>query len=195
METGFDPTDPSRYVRRLLEAFNTRRKMLFVAGWMLTEDELMVLWLGAEGVRDGFGADPFPIPNLSYIERKPDPLGAELKVLACAVSGMTLRVELQEGAERHAQQEWFDEYGHTTACQLRLLKDFFGTGNANCEVPQRGLYGDSWFMGVNAVEVIYSEVCRAPEPLRSLPCPPPCPALPCPALPCPAPPYALLAEP
>ena len=71
---------------------------------------------------------------------------------------MTLKLEIQEGAERHARQEHYDEYGHSIACQLRLLRSYFGTGTDSCEVKERAVYGDSWFMGVNAAEVIHMVV-------------------------------------
>ena len=51
----------------------------------------------------GVGADWKPIPWLSFVERKPEPLGAEVKVLADGNSGCFLNLELQEGAEAHAR--------------------------------------------------------------------------------------------
>ena len=41
----------------------------------------MSAWTGEEGVLDG-REQYKPIPFLSFIERKPEPLGAELKTLA-----------------------------------------------------------------------------------------------------------------
>ena len=124
----------------------------------------MCAWTGAEGVEAGKGANFKPIPWLSYVERKPEPLGAEIKVIADGNMGAFLNLEIQEGAEAHELHEWHDEYGHTAACSLRLLKPFF-KGPRRTEdpwfkgpdQPTRAYYGDSWFMGVNAAEAIFLE--------------------------------------
>ena len=36
-----------------------------------------------------------------------------------------LHLELQEGAEAHALQPYYDEFGHTSAVLLRLLEPWF----------------------------------------------------------------------
>lgn len=153
-ERGFQECDPSRYIRALVQAFNDSREKLVVPSWLLVGDESMWLWLGAEGVPNGIGANPFGIPNLSFIERKPDPLGAELKVLADGNCGIFLRLEFQEDAEMHVKQQFYDEYGHSTAVSLRLLQPYF---KANEATPSRAYYADSWFMGVHAAEAIHYE--------------------------------------
>lgn len=154
-EKNFDETDPSRYIRSLIAAFNDHRERTIIPSWLLVGDESMSLWLGTEGVLNGVGANPFPIPNLSFIERKPDPLGAELKVLADGNCGVFLRLEFQEGAGRHCHQEFYEEYGHSAAVSLRLLKPYFKVNSAS---KKRAYYADSWFMGVNAAEAIHYEV-------------------------------------
>ena len=119
-EEEMNPSDQWRYCRPVVTAFNNQRKKVVRPSWLMVMDELMSLWLGDDGVLDGKGANPFPIPFLSFVERKPDPLGAELKVAACGTSGVTVALELQEGAELHCHQQYFTEYGHTTAVCLRL---------------------------------------------------------------------------
>lgn len=106
---------------------------------------------------DGVGSNPDPIPHRDFIERKPEPLGKELKVLADGMSGITLRMEIQLGAVLHEHQEFFVEYGHSTAVTLRLLKPYFPKPNARVATPARALYGDSWFMGVDSAEAIHWE--------------------------------------
>ena len=40
------------------------------------------------------------LPNLSFVKRKPEPLGTEFKNLVDGISGHMLWLELQEGKER-----------------------------------------------------------------------------------------------
>jgi len=63
--------DPWAEVRWIVDGFNSRRGEEFRLGWGLVVDESMISWTGNSG--------PGGIPHLSYIKRKPDPLGAELK--------------------------------------------------------------------------------------------------------------------
>mmetsp|Transcript_49491 Transcript_49491/g.123045 ORF Transcript_49491/g.123045 Transcript_49491/m.123045 type:complete len:729 (+) Transcript_49491:264-2450(+) len=157
-ETGLDPTDSYRYCRAPVEAFNYHRRNSIIPSWLLVCDESMSAWTGTEGVLDGVNASPKPIPLLHFIERKPEPLGCELKVLADGCSGCFLALEIQEGAERHVRQKWYDEYGHSAAVQLRLLQPYFKTATgANSSMPSRVYGGDSWFMSVNAAEAIHHE--------------------------------------
>ena len=68
-------------------------------GWLLTMDELMVAWRGKQGV-----LDPSNCPKISWVPRKPEPLGVEHKCTADALSGMMIFLEICEGAEKHATQ-------------------------------------------------------------------------------------------
>lgn len=102
------------------------------------------------------------IPLLHFIERKPEPLGLELKVLADGCSGVFLGLEIQEGAELHSRQKWYDDYGHSIAVSLRLLEPYFKTTlDPNAQMPTRVFGADSWFMGVNAAEAIFLESGKA----------------------------------
>ena len=156
-EDDLDSSYPWRYSCAPIVCYNDTREMLIVPSWALTEDEEMALWLGDEGVVEGAGANPKPIPKTSYVERKPDPLGAEFKTVADGESGCGLRAEVQEGSPEHEKQQYFDEYGHTIATQLRMLEPYFRT-TTNPSMPDRALYGDSWFTGVKSLEAIHWEV-------------------------------------
>ena len=83
-ESELDPEDPWRYCRPPVQAFNDRRRRLVIPSWLLTGDESMSAYTGTEGVRPGAGIkdNHKPIPLLQFIERKPEPLGAEIKVVA-----------------------------------------------------------------------------------------------------------------
>lgn len=77
-----DPTDLWRYCRAPVDAFSKLRREKIIPSWLLVGDESMSAWTGGEGVLDGAGVNHKPIPLLHFIERKPEPLGLELKVLA-----------------------------------------------------------------------------------------------------------------
>ena len=163
-ESELDETDPWRYCRAPITAFNERRRRLVVPSWVLVGDEAMSAWTGEEGILDGIGSNSRSIPLLSFVPRKPEPLGAEIKVVADGTMPVFLGLEVQEGAEAHASQRWFDEYGHTTAVSLRLLEPWFKGPRQpsnpwfkGLEQPTRAYYGDSWFMGVNSAEAIFIE--------------------------------------
>ncbi|KAL1499847.1 hypothetical protein AB1Y20_012531 [Prymnesium parvum] len=74
-EADLDPNDDWRYCRSVVDSFNDRRLKLVVPSYLLVADEAMSAWLGQEGVVPGVGANSKPIPFLSFIERKPEPLG------------------------------------------------------------------------------------------------------------------------
>lgn len=57
---------------------------------------------------------------------------------------------MQEGKDRHAKMEWYDEWGHTTAQCLRLAKPWL---SANVE---RVFAADSWFMGVRTAAALWT---------------------------------------
>ena len=163
-EDELDENDPWRYCRSPLRAFDERRAALINPSWLMTLDEAMAAWTGVEGVEAGKGANFKPIPFLSVVERKPEPLGGEIKVAADGNSSCFLKLEIQEGALAHSELEYYNEYGHTAATSLRLLKPWFKGPRRpdepwfkGPEQPTRSCYGDSWFMGVNQMEAVYWE--------------------------------------
>lgn len=85
----------------------------------------MVQW---EGVSSG---------HITYIARKPTPLGFELRTLVCGDSGVLLNAELCEGAEAEGKKAWVDDWVKHTAATLRLTEPYHHTG--------RCLVADSWF--------------------------------------------------
>ena len=62
------------------------------------------------------------MPHLSYVPRKPEPLGAEVKNLCDGISGVMLYLELQEGKVRMANQKFCNKYKATTATTVRLAE-------------------------------------------------------------------------
>lgn len=75
--------------------------------------------------------------HLTYIPRKPTPLGIMLKSLVDASSGVMLSCELVESKEAMADAKFNKEWGATTGTTLRLAAPFAGKG--------RVMIADSWF--------------------------------------------------
>jgi Transposase IS4 len=93
------------------------------------------------------------LPHLSFIARKPWPFGTEFKVMACAVIGCLLYLEIQKGKYPMREAKYSDEHGCTAACSLRLAEATEKLGQ-----PEEGgpnlLMGDSWFASVKLAEQI-----------------------------------------
>jgi hypothetical protein len=146
-DASFDADDWC-FIQPMVDAFNEHMAEVINPGWMLCIDESMSAWRGKVGKRDRF-----KIPKLSWVPRKPEPLGAELKTTGCALLGVILRIELCKGKETHAALEFFKdkasdgvEYGHTCATTLRLVEPWFGTS--------RVVGGDSWFASIKTAEAV-----------------------------------------
>jgi hypothetical protein len=75
-----------------IRGFNKNRRTEIEVGTDLTPDEMMFEWTGQVG--------PGGIPFLSFIERKPKPLGSELKSICEGHFGMCMYIELQKGKIR-----------------------------------------------------------------------------------------------
>ena len=123
------------FVRGLIDLYNKSREEQVTAGWLITGDETMVAWRGQSGV-----LNVMKCPHLSWVPRKPEPLGVELKTVGDALSGIMLRIEICEGKEPMRAKKYSAEYGATTACTMRLFEPWFGSG--------RVAAADSWFAGV-----------------------------------------------
>ena len=80
------PSDPWREIRWLIRGYNENRKRTICASWLVVADETMWAWTG-QGM-----------PHLSFVKRKPEPLGAEVKTYAmvCRVLCCTLNYRKEE---------------------------------------------------------------------------------------------------
>ena len=122
---AFGPSDDASFDRDewcfidpMVTAFNEQMADVVNPGWLLCVDETMSAWRGKQGKRDSKKC-----PKLSWVPRKPEPLGTELKTAGCALSGMIITIEICKGKETHKDLEFFkeksrfdgSEYGHTTA--------------------------------------------------------------------------------
>ncbi|KAL1516062.1 hypothetical protein AB1Y20_002674 [Prymnesium parvum] len=71
-----------------------------------------------------------------FIKRKPEPCGVEFKNIGDAQSGIILFLEMTEGKAEQLRPEYYQEYGATTSCTLRLTAPWHGS--------KRDIGGDSW---------------------------------------------------
>ena len=144
-EVTIDPWHPIRW---LVDGFNASRKRNCDAGYKIVVDETMWQW------RSG------SIPHLSYVPRKPEPFGLEIKNACCADSNVMLCMELQEGKIRMARKRHCREFQATTACTLRLTKGACGSekGQDEAECVKRVCTGDSWFASVATAVALKNEL-------------------------------------
>ena len=122
--------DPWWRVRGLVDAFNTNRAQKVHASYIIIFDESIFIWHG-EG----------ECPHITYIPRKPEPEGVEMKNASDGLSGVMLVLEIQEGKLRMRLKPYVTELGSQAACTKRLAEPFMGTN--------RIMVGDAWFGSVS----------------------------------------------
>jgi hypothetical protein len=60
------------------------------------------------------------LANISFIQRKTEPLGVEFKFVVCSQTGILLNLEIQRGKEEMPKRSsYYCEYGPTTSCTVR----------------------------------------------------------------------------
>ena len=134
-----------------IRAFNKNRRAEIEVGTDVTPDEMMFEWTGQVG--------PGGIPFLSFIERKPKPLGTEGKSVCEGHFGICMYIELQKGKVRMARKKWCQQYKATTACTVRLIDKMGLRENLLvCERPARRVYADSWFASVETALALRHEM-------------------------------------
>ena len=93
------------------------------------------------------------LSHLSYIFRKPDPLGNKFKTVACSVTGALLFIELQRGKEGMKDSRYQQDLGSTSACTKRMMDKTKGIGQkSKKEGPKYCFLFDSWFVSKKAAE-------------------------------------------
>ena len=136
--------DPWAQVRWLVDGFNEVRRRELTPGPSLNPDESMFAWKGKSGVGG--------LPHMSFVKRKPEPLGLENKNTCDGTSGVMLFMEMQEGKIRMARKKWLDKYSATTATTLRLVE--------GCNIrdgKKRTVHCDSWFMSKATRDALSAE--------------------------------------
>ena len=148
--------DPWWQFAKAISDFNRRRREVLVSSTTKILDESMSAYR-PRTTKTG------NLPNISFILRKPEPLGklcallfhyftllnlhpntgTELKSACCNVTGCMVALEIQRGKEGMSTQD-YAIHGGTTACCLRIMDQ--------CAKPIRERFeGDAWFGSVKAV--------------------------------------------
>ena len=143
-------TNPWAQVDKWVRGFNHARLREICPGSNLTPDEMMLEWKG----KSGHGG----LPHLSFIKRKPQPLGTELKSVCEGTFGMCVYIEIQKGKVRMAQKKWARTYGATTGCTLRLLDKLKLSELGDPSPKKRCVYADSWFASYKTTMALREEL-------------------------------------
>jgi hypothetical protein len=98
---------------KLFDDFNQARRDRFARGRPITEDESMSGWCPQTTATGG-------LPNLSFIPRKPVPLGTEVKSACCATTGVMVYAELMKGKDAMKVADFAGEFGVNAAIALRV---------------------------------------------------------------------------
>ena len=142
-ERGNLKDNPWAVIDPWIKGFNASRRREINPGTLLTPDEMMMEWRG----KSGFGG----LPHLSYIKRKPKPLGTELKSVCEGTMGICINIEIQKGKIAMARKKWAKDYSATTACTLRLIDQLHISEIGEVSPPRRCVFADSWFASVATV--------------------------------------------
>ena len=155
----FDENERWRHCKWPIEMFNIHYASVLYPATILGPDEYMSWWLGQQAkLGPACVVKPNMCPNTSFVTRKPRPVGGEHKCMADSGSGIINRIEIMEGAASHAGQEYYDEWGYTSALNLRLSKPWHV---ANTSSHKHIDLGDAHFMGVDELEALLIKVKHA----------------------------------
>ena len=78
-------------------------------------DESMSAWRPQTTSKGG-------LPHLSFVDRKPEPLGTKFKNVACAITGIMLALEIQRGKTDDTVLKHDDVKSSTAAVSVRLAE-------------------------------------------------------------------------
>jgi hypothetical protein len=87
------------------------------------------------------------MPHLSFVPRRPVPLGCDVKCIADGTSGVMMYIEIQEGKTRMRRLRFADDFPATVATTL-LMVAAMGLGEISLpadEKMRRVVVGDFWF--------------------------------------------------
>eukprot|EP00873_Tetraselmis_striata_P014680 jgi/Tetstr1/434944/TSEL_023940.t1 len=116
-------------VKDWLKRINAHWNNNYTPGSVICCDETMFAWVGLCGDL-----------HLTFLPRKPHPIGWMLKSAACVNGMIYIHLELAECKEDMKLKKYVQEHNATTACTLRLVEPWFKSG--------RIVVADSWFGSV-----------------------------------------------
>ena len=132
--------DPFFETRRFFDHIRPMFQNAMKPGGWLCIDESMFSWLGR----------CMKLPGWKVIKRKPHPIGLEAKTTACAVTGMLIDFEFQEGIEVMGHFRFVNDYNKSTAWLLRLTERWHNE-------EKRTVIADAAFAQVRAAVGLYKE--------------------------------------
>ena len=105
--------------------------------------------------------EPGNLPNVSFISRKPQPLGTKFKVVCDSRTGIMIYVEIQRGKDGMSDAKYNKTMMKTAACTARLIEGTRTEEEAleptrneisnEVEGTKDTYYADAWFGSVDAV--------------------------------------------
>ncbi len=164
-DTGRKENDPWWQIVSAIEEFNLNRSVRVASSIWKIFDESM----------SAFRPQTTPtgnLPHLSFVERKPEPLGTEFKTCCCSETGIMLSLEVVRGKSDQTLLPHDDIKAHTAAVSVRLAElskrerhdvdkdlteDIRKVEDKKTDIYQ----GDSWFASIPTLKLIQSRVgCR-----------------------------------
>ena len=89
------------------------------------------------------------LPRYSFIFRNPEPLGTDMKRVACSRLGTMLHLDIQKGMEAMKTSKVQKDIGGNTACMKRLAVSPKGSVQL---ISNNNYFVDSWFSYVKTSE-------------------------------------------
>ena len=95
------------------------------------------------------------LPHLSYIFRKPDPLGGYFKIVACYVTGALLFIEVKRVREGINNSKYHLQLGETAACTKRMMEATKGIVFRDIKGATKDCFiFESWFSSKKLAEAV-----------------------------------------
>ena len=106
--------------KHIFDGFNTACKNIAASFLKLGDESMSAIrfWTTVKG----------NLPHLSYMFRKLEPLGTELKTVVCSVTGALIFTEVQRGKEGMKNSRYQKELRATAACTNRMTEETKGIG-------------------------------------------------------------------
>lgn len=98
------------------------------------------------------------IPNISFIQSKPENVGTEFKTISCPATVIMTYLEWQRGKYGVTGQRHFKDLEATASCTVRLSE---GASHKHVDDAQEVVLGDSWFSSVKAAVALTQHVYEA----------------------------------
>jgi Transposase IS4 len=149
-----DVNNPWYQLVELEKAYNENRKHTIANGTSVVLDEGMSAFQPRTTATS-------TMPKISFVKRKPKPLGTEFKMAACTETKINLFIESQQRPEDMKMKAYHTEVGATASCTLRCVVGAIHGGlgmRVRQEAFQRGrkhlIIADSWFGSVKLAEAL-----------------------------------------